>query len=84
MRTVAVAARARTLNELFRKAQREGLILQAHDGRRFVLASLEGWEAFEVGEDITQNKRLMKFLVERRSGGKPVSLGELKAELGIK
>jgi hypothetical protein len=59
------------------------LILESTDGHRFVLASLEEWEGFEVGEDITQNKKLMKHLIKRRSGGKTIPLDEVKAELGL-
>jgi len=83
MRTIPVPARARILNELLKKARHKSLILEATDGRRFVLASLEDWEGFEVGEDITQNPRLMKHLGERKSGGKTISLDEVKAELGL-
>ena len=83
MRTIPVPARARTLNELLKKARRKSLILESTDGHRFVLASLEEWEGLEVGEDITQNKKLMKHLSERRSGGKTIPLDEVKAELGL-
>ena len=83
MRTIPVPARARTLNELLKKARRKSLILESADGHRFVLASLEEWEGFEVGEDITQNEQLMKHLSERRSGGKTVPMDEVKAELGL-
>lgn len=83
MRTIPVPARARTLNELLKKARHKSLILESNDGHRFVLASLEDWEGFEVGEDITQNKRLMKHLNERRSGGNAIPLDEVKAELGL-
>ena len=84
MRTIAIPATARRLNDLFKKARRESLILKSHEGDRFILALLEGWEAFEVGEDFTQNKKLMKFLTERRSKGKTIPFEEVKAELGIR
>ena len=83
MRTIPVPARARALNELLKKARRKSLILESTDGHRFVLASLEEWEGFEVGEDITRNKKLIKHLSERRSGGKTIPLDEVKAELGL-
>jgi len=83
MKTIPVPATAKTLNDLFEKARDESLILQSHDGRRFVLAPVEGWEGFEVEEDITQNRELMKHLSERRGKGKAISLKEAKAELGI-
>jgi len=87
MRTIAIPSTARRLNDLFRKARRKSLILKSHEGDRFVLAPLEGWQAFEVGDDITQNKELMKFLAERSRNakkGRTYSLEEVKAELGIR
>jgi len=84
MTTVAIPAQARTLNDLFKRARRRSLILKAHDGHRYLLAPMDEWKAFKVGEDITQNKELMDFLAERRTGGPTVSLKQLKAELGIR
>jgi len=83
MKTITVSARAKTLNDLLKKARRKSLILQSGNGQRFVLASIEGWEGFEVGDDIAQNKRLMKHLTERRSGGTTIPLAEVKAQLGV-
>jgi len=83
MKTIAVPARTKTLNDLFKKARNRSLILQSHDGRRFVLAPIEGWEAFEVGDDITRNKALMKHLSERRSHGATIPIEEVKAKVGI-
>ena len=83
MRTIPVPARAKTLNELLKKARHKSLILESTDGQRFVLASLEEWEGFKVSEDITQNKKLMKHLSERRSGGKTIPLDQVQAELGL-
>ena len=84
MRTIAIPSTARRLNDLFKKARRKSLILKSHEGDCFVLAPFDGWEAFEVGEDFTQNKKLMKFLTERRSGGKRIPLEEVEAELGLR
>ncbi len=83
MRTIPVSARAKTLNNLLKRARHKSLILESSDGHRFVLASLEGWEGFEVDEDITQNKKLMELLSERRTSGKTIPLDEVKAELGL-
>ena len=83
MKTIAIPARTKTLNDLFKKARNKSLILQSHDGRRFVLAPIEGWEGFEVGDDITQNKDLMKYLSERRTKGRTIPIEEVKAKLGI-
>ncbi|MBM4041562.1 MAG: hypothetical protein FJ290_23935 [Planctomycetes bacterium] len=84
MTTISVPARARSLNSLFRKARRRSVMLESHDGHRFILAPADGWEAFEVGEDWTENKKLMKFLTERRSGGRRVPLEEVEAKLGLR
>jgi hypothetical protein len=84
MKTIAVPAGTKALNDLLKKAWKKSLILQSHDGRRFVLAPVEGWDAFEVGDDITQNKKLMKHLSERRSKGKTIPIEEVKAKLGIR
>ena len=92
MKTVTVPARAKTLNSLLKKARRSGLILQSMDGQRFVLASLEHWEGFDVGagDDFARevkltvrNKKLMKLLTERRTHGKRIPFANVKEELGL-
>ncbi len=83
MRMISVPARAKALNALLKKARRRDLVLQASDGRLFVLSPVEEWRAFKVGEDLTRNKELMKFLAERRTKGKHIPLEQVKAELGI-
>lgn len=85
MKTTPVPARAKTVNDLLKKARRKTLILEAADGAKFVLAPVAGWEGFELdeSEDITRNKRLMKHLASRKSGRPKVSLEAVKAELGL-
>lgn len=92
MKTIIVPARAKTLNELLKKARRTGLILQSADGQRFVLASIKDWEGFDVGagddfarevKRTAQNKKLMKFLTERRTQGKRIPLTKVKEQLGL-
>ena len=85
MRPIMVPTRAKILNDLLRKARRKEVVLESADGERFVLASLQGWEGFEVGEedDITANKKLMAHLASRRRGGKRIPLAEVKAKLGL-
>jgi hypothetical protein len=48
-------------------------------------ASVEKWKGFQVpdDDDITQNKELMNHLSNRRSGGKRISLSEVKEKLGL-
>ncbi len=93
MRTVTVSPRAKTLNDLLKRAKRSSLILQAADGQRFVLTSLEEWTAFDVGNGgdfdhevkaTAENKKLMKHLASRRSGSKRIPLAAAKEQLGIK
>ncbi len=82
---ITVPTRAKTLNDLLRKARRKEIVLESADGERFVLASIQGWDGFEVGEDgdITKNKKLMSRLASRRSSGKKISFAEVKAQLGL-
>jgi hypothetical protein len=85
MRAITIPTRAKALNDLLRKARHKEVILESADGERFVLASIQGWEGFEVGadDDITQNRKLMSHLASRRSGGKRIPLAEVKAQLGL-
>ena len=89
-----VPVRAKALNALLKKARRRSVILETSDGRRYVLTAIGNWEGFYVGtgEDFgeevkrtVQNKRLMKFLAERRktAKGKTKSLEEVEEELGL-
>lgn len=85
MKTTAVSARAKSVNDLLKKARRKTLILEAADGSRYVLAPLGDWEGFDLGEsdDITKNRRLLQSLETRRTAKPSVGLAELKAELGL-
>ena len=93
MKTITVSARSKTLNDLLKKAGRAGLILQSADGHRFVLASIEGWQGYDVGagDDFAgevrrtvRNRKLMKVLADRRRNGKRIPLAKIKEELGLK
>ena len=94
MRTIAIPTRAKALNDLLKKARRRSVILETSDGQRYVLAAIGNWEGFDVGnsrdfgEEVkrtVQNKRLMKFLAEKRktAKGKTKSLEEIEKELGL-
>lgn len=92
MKTATIPARAKTLNSLLKRARRNSLILQSADGQRFVLTSIENWEGFDVGAEgdfaqevklTAQNKKLMKFLAERRSHAKRIPLAKVKEQLGL-
>ena len=92
MKTITVPTRAKTLNDVLKKARRNGLILQSANGKRFVLTSIENWKGFNVGagddfaEEVkltTQNKKLMKLLTERRSHAQNIPLTKVKEELDL-
>jgi len=85
MKAITIPTRAKTLNELLKKARRKEIVLESADGQRFVLASIQSWEGFEVDEDddITKNRKLMSHLASRKRGGKRIPLAEVKAQLGL-
>jgi hypothetical protein len=94
MKTIAVSTRAKTLNELLKKARRGTIILESADGQRFALTSINNWEGFDVGSSkgfadevqrTVKNKKLMKSLANRRKSGKSESipLAEVKKQLGL-
>ncbi len=69
------------------EAKSKDASLQPSHRRRSACGPPKGWVGFEVGEDFTQNKELMKFLAERTKNAKKArscSLEEVKAELGIR
>jgi hypothetical protein len=93
--TIAVSAKSKTLNELLKKAKRRDLILQSPDGEKFLLSRIKGARSFYVGssndfaqevETTRKNKRLMKFLDERRAVAKTkkgTPLEKVRRELGV-
>ncbi|HAO19172.1 MAG: hypothetical protein BWK80_37300 [Desulfobacteraceae bacterium IS3] len=85
MKIISVPTRAKTLNDLLKKALLEEIIMESANGQRFILASIQGWEGFEVGEDddITKNKKLMKHLASRRSNAETIPLSEVRSRLGL-
>jgi hypothetical protein len=48
MKTIAVSARDKTINDLLKKARRGTIILESANGQRFALTSVNDWEAFDV------------------------------------
>ena len=92
MKTISVPAGAKAVNDLLKRARRSSLILQSVDGRHFLLASIENWEGFDVGSGDNfarevkltgRNKKLMKFLAQRRGPGKTIPLVKVKKQLGL-
>lgn len=84
MKTITIPARDTTVLGLLKRARRGGIILKSPEGEHFVLSSVAGWQSFEIGADLTQNKDLMKYLSARRGRGKRIPLAAVKAELGLR
>ena len=96
MKPVTIPSRAKVLNSLLKKARRRNVILESADGERFVLASIEAWQGFDVGESedfavevkrTARNKKLAKVMAERRAKDKDrprFSSEEIRKELGLK
>jgi hypothetical protein len=94
MKTFSVSPRAKTLNELLKRARRGTVILQSADGQRFALTSVNDWEGFDVGsggdfahevERTGQNKKLMKSLATRRESARTrgIPIAQVKKQLGL-
>jgi len=85
MKSIAVSRQADSLNDILKQASKEEILLEAADGQRFILASVEKWKGFQVGEDddITENSQLMKHLSNRRGGGKRIPLSDVRETLGL-
>jgi hypothetical protein len=93
MTVITVPTEEKMLNELLKQAQQNDLILETADGQRFILASMEAWTGFEVGEEedferevelTEQNQELMQFLRQRRIRGKRIPLAEVKKQLRLR
>ena len=98
MKAISISRRAKTLNELLKKARRGTVILESADGQRFALTSVDDWEGFDVGsghdfarevERTGQNKKLMNSLAARRNSAKNakipsgVPLADVKKQFGL-
>jgi hypothetical protein len=95
MKAISISNRAKSINDLLKKARRRSIVLETKDGQRYVLRPVGEWEGFDVGnsddfgEEVkrtVRNKRLMNLLSERRktSKGKSKLLEEVEKELGLK
>jgi hypothetical protein len=80
MRRVEVTS-ASTLSELLDLAERENVLLKTPEGREFILAEVDDFEA-EV-EAVRQNQELMEFLEERSREQKTHSLSEVRKKLSL-
>lgn len=81
MKSIDLSASSPTLADLLHLAGEENVILRTADGREFVLAEIDDFEA-EVAAT-RQNEELMQLLVERGKEKGTYSLQEVKERLGI-
>ena len=81
MKTIPVSKRSRGINVLLKRARRENVILRSADGGEFLLAELDD---FDREIELTRgNKALMRLLDARARQSQALSLGTVKAQLGI-
>ena len=81
MKTIPVSKRSRGINVLLKRARRENVILRSADGKEFLLAGLDD---FDREIELTRgNKALMRLLDARARQSQTLSLGTVKAQLGI-
>ena len=92
MKPITISRKSKTVNSLLKKARKKSVILQAPDGRLYMLAPMD-WVGFEVGNGdfadevkrTVRNKALMKFLVERnkKEKGPNLSSEEVRKQLDL-
>jgi len=81
MKTLEVTANGRSLEELLDMAGEENVVLTMSDGRQFVLAEIDDFEA-EV-KLVREQDELMAFLDSRSDAGKTLTLTEVKEALHL-
>lgn len=81
MKTVTISRHAGSITSLLEAARQDKLILEAPDGREFILAEID---VFDREIELTrQNKPLMEFLDRRASDPRRIPLADAKALLGL-
>lgn len=81
MRTIELAKLRGGIDEILNLAAEENVLLTTDDGRQFVLAEVDDFEA-EV-RLVRENRELMEFLRQRSAPGKTYTLDEVRRELGL-
>jgi hypothetical protein len=81
MKTIKVSPRARSINELLKKARKQNVILRSPEGEEFILAEIDDFNR-EI-ELTRHNQALMKLLDSRRVQRETVSLDQARAILGL-
>ena len=79
MKTVDLSSSDPTLAELLELASDETVILRTSEGREFVLAEVDDFEA-EVAA-VSQHQELLSFLDRRSREGRRYSLSEVREQL---
>ena len=81
MKTIDLSQFRGGLSEVLNLAAEKNLVLTTSDGRQFVIAEIDDFEA-EV-RLVRENRELMEFLRQRSAPGKTYSIEEVRAALGL-
>lgn len=81
MKTVDLSRLRGGLSEVLNLAAEENVVLTTTDGRQFVVAEIDDFEA-EV-RLVRENRELMEFLRQRSAPGKTYTLDEVRKELDL-
>jgi hypothetical protein len=93
MKTISVSSRSKSIQDLLKKARKSGVIIESPAGKRYVLAPLGNWQAYEIGENddfaqeveaTSRNAKLIKDMASQRAPGPRTSLKDVKKQLGLK
>ena len=81
MKTIDLSGTPRDLSDVLDLAAEENVVLTTRDGRQFVVAEIDDFEA-EV-RLVREQKELMDLLTERSSDPKRFTLDEIKKGLNL-
>jgi hypothetical protein len=81
MKTLELSKVQGGLDEVLNLAAEENVVLTTSDGRQFVVAEIDDFEA-EV-RLVRENRELMEFLRQRSAPGKTYTLDEVRKELNL-
>jgi hypothetical protein len=81
VKTVDLSRLRGGLSEVLNLAAEENVVLTTTDGRQFVVAEIDDFEA-EV-RLVRENRELMEFLRQRSAPGKTYTLDEVRKELDL-
>ena len=81
MKTLDLSDGGHGLREVLELASEENLILSTLDGRRYVLAEIDDFDA-EI-RLVREHRELMAFLDQRSTATDPLTLDQVKQELNL-